>query len=152
MAPLLLIAGALHRRGAGSWLHRTVGVVRWIVDAMNVIGSRPDGWWRDRHAALVRLTRQLERWAAADGRHVTVVFEKPPSPPIHSEVIEIAAAPRAGADSADDEIVRLVRADRQPQQITVVTSDATLVARVREYGANIHPAKGFRDLIEASPG
>ena len=28
---------------------------RWVVDASNVIGSRPDGWWRDRHAAMVRL-------------------------------------------------------------------------------------------------
>jgi hypothetical protein len=35
---------------------------RWIVDAMNVIGTRPDGWWRDRHAAMVRLVDLLERW------------------------------------------------------------------------------------------
>jgi hypothetical protein len=28
--------------------------VRWIVDGMNVIGSRPDRWRRDRHAAMVR--------------------------------------------------------------------------------------------------
>lgn len=115
---------------------------------MNVIGSRPDGWWKDRHGAMVRLTRQLERWAAADERHVTVVFEKPPSPPISSEVIEIAAAPRAGANSADDEIVRLVRGDERPQDITVVTSDVTLLERVRDAGANTHPAKGFRNLIE----
>lgn len=115
---------------------------------MNVIGSRPDGWWRDRHAAMVRLTRQLERWASEEGRHVTVVFEKPPDPPIRSAVIEIAAAPRAGADSADDEIIRLVRDDTRPHEITVVTSDTTLVDRVRAGGANTYPAKGFRELIE----
>lgn len=115
---------------------------------MNVIGSRPDGWWKDRHAAMVRLTTQLERWAAVEDRHVTVVFEKPPSPPIGSEVVHITAAPRGGANSADDEIVRLVRADGRPPEITVVTSDITLAERVREAGAEIFPAKGFRDLIE----
>nr|MDT0666641.1 hypothetical protein [Micromonospora sp. DSM 115978] len=30
-----------------------------MVDAANVIGSRPDGWWRDRAGAAVRLTRQI---------------------------------------------------------------------------------------------
>ncbi|OBK85027.1 NYN domain-containing protein [Mycolicibacter sinensis] len=122
--------------------------MRWIVDAMNVIGSRPDGWWKDRHAAMVRLTLQLERWAAAGDRHVTVVFEKPPSPPIRSQLIEIAAAPRAGVDSADHEIVRLVRSADRPPDITVVTSDIDLLGRVREAGANTYPAKGFRELIE----
>jgi uncharacterized protein YaiI (UPF0178 family) len=125
--------------------------VRWIVDAMNVIGSRPDGWWKDRHRAMVRLTRQLERWAAAEGRDVTVVLEKPPSPPIESEVIKIAAAPRAGTDSADDEIIRIVHADRCPHDVTVVTSDIALLERVRDAGANTYPAKGFRDIIEAPP-
>jgi uncharacterized protein YaiI (UPF0178 family) len=122
--------------------------VRWIVDAMNVIGSRPDGWWKDRHAAMIRLTLQLERWVAAGDRHVTVVFEKPPSPPISSQLIEIAAAPRAGADSADDEIVRLVRSAEEPPDVTVVTSDTNLLERVREAGANTYPARGFRELIE----
>lgn len=115
---------------------------------MNVIGSRPDGWWKDRHRAMLRLTRQLEAWALAHDEHVIVVFERPPSPPIESATVMIAAAPRAGANSADDEIVRLVRADDCPQDITVVTSDTTLMDRVRNAGANTHTAKGFRRLIE----
>lgn len=114
---------------------------------MNVIGSRPDGWWKDRRGALLRLVAQLERWAVNEGEHVTVVFEKPMSPPISSSVLEIAQAPRAGADSADDEIVRLVRADGHPRQITVVTSDLTLADRVRNLGASTHPAASFRNLI-----
>lgn len=122
--------------------------MHWIVDAMNVIGSRPDGWWKNRHAAMARLTVQLERWAAAEDRQVTVVFEKPPSPPICSEVVQIAAAPRPGANSADDEIVRLVSAHDRPQELTVVTSDIALLDRVRQAGAATYPAKGFRDLIE----
>src|ERR1700733_8276527 len=56
--------------------------VRWLVDGMNVIGTRPDAWWRDRHAAMVRLVDLLERWAAADGEGGTGGFEQPPSPPL----------------------------------------------------------------------
>jgi predicted RNA-binding protein with PIN domain len=97
--------------------------VRWIVDAMNVIGTRPDGWWKNRRSAMVGLVDKLERWASAHGHSVTVVFERPTSPPIDSSVIAIGHAPKAAANSADDEIVRLVKADDRPQDITVVTSD-----------------------------
>jgi uncharacterized protein YaiI (UPF0178 family) len=115
---------------------------------MNVIGSRPDGWWSDRRGAMVRLVDHLERWAAAEGRQVTVVFEQPTSPPIRSSVLTIAQAPRAGANSADDEIVRLVQSDERPAEISVVTSDVTLAERVQKAGAFIHPAGSFRNLIE----
>jgi predicted RNA-binding protein with PIN domain len=122
--------------------------VRWIVDAMNVIGTRPDGWWRNRRRAMVGLVGQLERWASAEGHHVTVVFEQPTSPPIRSSLIEIGHAPKAAANSADDKIVRLVRADDRPHEINVVTSDITLADRVRNAGASAHPAARFRNLIE----
>lgn len=115
---------------------------------MNVIGSRPDGWWKDRRRAMVTLVGQLERWASADGHHVTVVFERPVSPPIRSSVIEIRHAAKAAANSADDEIVRLVRADGRPDEIIVVTSDVALAERVREAGAATHPAASFRNLID----
>lgn len=121
---------------------------RWIVDAMNVIGSRPDGWWKNRREAMGRLVEHLERWAPTRDHHVTVVFERPPSPPIESSVIEIAHAPRAAANSADDEIVRRVQADREPQDLTVVTSDSALAERVRSAGASVYPAATFRNVID----
>jgi predicted RNA-binding protein with PIN domain len=127
---------------------RSVGFVQWIVDGMNVIGTRPDGWWENRRRAMIALVDQLERWASAEGNDLTVVFERPLSPPIRSSVIEIAHAPKAAADSADDEIVRLVRADDRPQDIRVVTSDRKLTDRVRAAGASTYPAHRFRDLIE----
>jgi len=115
---------------------------------MNVIGSRPDGWWRDRHAAMVRLVDLLERWVAVEGDDVVVVFERPPSPPIRSSVVEVAHAPRPRPDSADDEIVRLLRADARPQEVRVVTSDRALADLARLAGATVEPAELFRRRLD----
>ncbi len=121
--------------------------MRWLVDGMNVIGTRPDAWWRDRHAAMTKLVDMLERWSAASGADVTVVFEKPPSP-IRSTVIVVTHAPKPRRDSADDEIVRLLRADGEPQAVRVVTSDRWLADRAYAAGASVEPAAPFRNLIE----
>jgi predicted RNA-binding protein with PIN domain len=128
------------------WPYR--GFMRWIVDGMNVIGSRPDGWWKDRDRAMVTLVDRLDRWASVQQDTVTVVFERPPPTAITSSVIEVAHAPEAAANSADDEIVRLVQADAQPHEIRVVTSDKVLTNRVRSLGASVYPAESFRDLID----
>ena len=122
--------------------------MRWIVDGMNVIGSRPDGWWRDRHAAMVRLVDLLERWAAAGGADVTVVFEQPPRPPISSSVVEVAHAQRPRRNSADDEIVRRVRAAPDPSSLRVVTSDGVLAEQVRAAGASVYPSATFRAELD----
>ena len=124
--------------------------MRWLIDGMNVIGTRPDAWWKDRHAAMVKLVDMLERWSAVTGEDVTVVFEKPPSPPIRSSVIVVAHAPRPRRDSADDEIMRLVLADVEPGAIRVVTSDLWLSDRVHAAGATVEPSAPFRSLIEDS--
>ncbi|KUI02848.1 NYN domain-containing protein [Mycobacterium sp. IS-3022] len=121
--------------------------MRWIVDGMNVIGTRPDGWWRDRHRAMVTLVERLERWRPT-GDDVTVVFERPPKPPIASSIITVAHAPQPAANSADDEIVRLVQAEPRPADIRVATSDRTLAERVRAAGASVCPAERLRDLID----
>ncbi|MCF6389279.1 DUF188 domain-containing protein [Mycobacterium sp. MBM] len=119
--------------------------MRYIVDAMNVVGSRPDGWWRDRAGALTALVEQLERWAARGGHQVTVVLERPM--PLESEVVTVVCAPRAAPDSADDEIVRLVGSDDAPSGLTVVTSDGALASRVHDAGAATFPAGRFRELL-----
>lgn len=123
--------------------------MRWLVDAMNVIGSRPDGWWRDRDAAIVRLVERLERFAATGGEQVTVVLEGPPRRPLDVELVEIAHAPRPGTDAADGEIARRVRADREPESIRVVTSDRRLREQVLELGAVVEGASTFRERIES---
>jgi predicted RNA-binding protein with PIN domain len=122
--------------------------MKWMIDGMNVIGTRPDAWWKDRHAAMVRLVLLLENWVAATGEDVIVVFEQPPRPPISSTVIEVAHAPRPRRDSADDEIVRRVAAERDPGEIRVVTSDIWLADRVHAAGATVQPADSFRAQLE----
>jgi predicted RNA-binding protein with PIN domain len=124
--------------------------VRWLVDAMNLIGTRPDGWWKDRHAAMVRLVENLERWATATGEEVTAVFEHPPSPPIESRIVGIASAPTAEPNAADLEIVRRVREDPDPEEVRVVTSDHGLADQVRALGAEVQAAAPFRRAIEAA--
>lgn len=97
---------------------------------------------------MVRLVELLERFAAATGEHVTVVLEQPPSPPIASELVEVAHAPRAHRDAADEEIVRLLEADPHPDEIRVVTSDRALADQARAAGAAVEPASPFRARLE----
>ncbi|HEX3618204.1 MAG TPA: NYN domain-containing protein [Solirubrobacteraceae bacterium] len=123
--------------------------MRWIVDGMNVIGTRPDRWWKDRDAAMLKLVDQLERWAAAEGEDVMVVFEREPSPPIRSSVIGVRHAPKPKANAADDEIVRLLEADDEPRAIRVVTSDRGLSERAYGHGATVEGADSFRSRIES---
>ncbi len=115
---------------------------------MNVIGTRPDAWWKDRDAAMLRLVDLLERWAAASGEDVTVVFERPPSPPIRSTLVEVRHAPKPKADAADDEIVRLLESDPHPTAIRVVTSDRWLADRAWAIGATVEGARSFRARLE----
>ncbi|HLJ03530.1 MAG TPA: NYN domain-containing protein [Solirubrobacteraceae bacterium] len=122
--------------------------MRWLIDGMNVIGTRPDGWWRDRDRAMLALVKALESWAAHEGEDVTVVFERPPSPPIRSSVIEIAHAPKPKANAADDEIIRRLLADPDPARVHVVTSDRWLADRASAAGATVQGADSFRSRLE----
>ena len=115
---------------------------------MNVIGTRPDGWWKDRHGAIVRLVDQLERWAEGSGDEVTVVLEEAPQPALASRIIEIVSAPRPTPNAADDEIVRLLESDPDPGEVRVVTSDKDLIERVRKLGAAVEPASSWRRRID----
>jgi predicted RNA-binding protein with PIN domain len=127
--------------------------VLWLVDGMNVIGTRGGGfesWWRDRDGAMRRLVDLLERWAANDGEDIIVVFERPPRPPIRSSVIEVAHAPRPKRDAADDEIVRRLKLHPDAAQVRVVTSDRLLADRASVEGATVEGADSFRARLEGT--
>ena len=115
-----------------------------VVDGANVVGSRPDGWWKDRAGAARRLH---ERLLTADLPHEEVVL-----------VLEGAAkgGVPAGRDghvrvvhakgNGDDAIVRA--ADRPGDTVTVVTADRMLQARAASKGATSLGPSWLLDVIE----
>ena len=124
---------------------------RLIVDGMNVLGSRPDGWWRDRPAAMERLARRLQDLAAAEHIELTVVFDGREHARVSAAVrgIAVGFAP-GGPDAADREIVRLIRADPDPAAIVAVSSDRRLRASVKAAGARSIGAGELLDRMRES--
>ena len=123
----------------------------WIVDGMNVIGSRPNGWWRDRPAAMRGLVERLERFAAAEDVPVTVVFDGRPVP-IDAGRVQVVFASRSGANAADDDIAALVAGSPKPAALRVVTSDATLRSRVEAAGGQVEGAGAFLQRLDERDG
>ena len=129
---------------------------RVIVDAMNVIGSQPDGWWRDRAGAQRRLAARIDALVAArpvgGAVEVTVVFEGKPVEDLgegpHGDLLVLWAR-RRGRDAADDRIVEETAASHAP--VTVVTSDRALRDRVRRLGAIVVGPSGLADAVTAKP-
>ena len=122
---------------------------RLIVDGMNVIGSRPTGWWRDRRGAMSELTEVLARHAARTGDEVAVVLDsKPFELPQEAAGIDVRFAPARGPDAADDVIVDMVAADPEPETLEVATSDKRLAGRVRMLGAETLSAGALRRALE----
>jgi predicted RNA-binding protein with PIN domain len=117
-------------------------VKRWLVDGMNVIGSRPTGWWRDRPGAMRELVVQLARL----DEPVTVVFDGRPVSLDGGENVEILFASRHGRDAADDDIAAL--AAESGEELRVVTSDGQLAERVRRHGAEVVGSGTFRARLD----
>lgn len=120
---------------------------RLVVDGMNVIGSRPDGWWRDRDGAVRRLLSRLQRLHERDHDEVTLVLDGralTDLPEGSHNGVRVLYARRRGRDAADDRIVETVAGDDDPASLQVVTSDRGLRARVAPLGAR---AVGARELL-----
>jgi hypothetical protein len=128
-----------------------------VVDAANVVGSRPDGWWRDRAGAARRLLNRLTALAGSAGQTAPLApaqaggRSRGLTGPIELVVV-LEGAARAAADpgvvdgvrvvhapgSGDDEIAAVVAAAAQAdpgRAIVVVTADRGLRERVEAYGA-----------------
>ena len=123
--------------------------MRWLVDGMNVVGSRPDGWWRDRPAAMRRLIGELEAFAEASGDEVAVVFDGRPFALEGGGRVEVGFAP-GGRNAADHAIADWVRGDPDPETFTVVTSDRELEEAVRAAGADVLGSGAFRRRLDAT--
>ncbi|MFJ5546590.1 NTP pyrophosphohydrolase [Streptomyces sp. NPDC093225] len=108
-----------------------------IVDAANVVGSVPDGWWRDRRGAAERLR---DRLAAREGdEEVVLVVEGAARGVASVPGVRVESAPGSG----DDHIVELV-AELAGRPCVVVTADRELRERVRAYGAECAGPRSVR--------
>jgi uncharacterized protein YaiI (UPF0178 family) len=104
-----------------------------VVDAANVIGSRPTGWWRDRPGAARRFTEQVRATAAAGALEppVTIVLEGQSRAGVAEADIDGIAVVHAPGEG-DDTIAAIAAA--HPRSI-VVTADRQLAERVRAVDA-----------------
>ncbi|RDI65515.1 NYN domain-containing protein [Nocardia pseudobrasiliensis] len=115
-----------------------------VVDAANVIGSRPDGWWRDRAGAARRLLSRLS--ALGDELPRTVVVLEGAAKGAAAEAdsrVEVVAAEGAGDDAIVAVVDSAIRAGTA--SVTVVTADRGLRERVTALGAK---TMGPRQLLE----
>ncbi|WP_261166230.1 NUDIX hydrolase [Microbacterium sp. Marseille-Q6965] len=159
-APAQVDSLPLHPGFAASWpglraLLATRPLI--LVDAANVVGSVPDGWWRDRAGAAERLRERLAELAAAgvdgaelgvDGTHwfpeVAMVVEGRAREVASADRVEVFAAPGSG----DDELV--ARAESllaDGRSVIAVTSDRELRARLEATGAAVHGVTWLRSLV-----
>ncbi|MDQ1731304.1 MAG: hypothetical protein QOK10_1463 [Pseudonocardiales bacterium] len=130
---------------------RVVGRPLIVVDAANVVGARPDGWWKDRAAATRRL---LDALADASTDEAAVDTLADVSAGDRDVILVVEGAARAGVPSGqvgrvrvthaegsgDDAIVAIVRDARaadSARPVTVVTADRELRERVRAAGADV---------------
>lgn len=132
-----------------------------LVDAANVVGSRPDGWWRDRAAAAARLVERLRR---LPGRALPPAFPGPDGGPdggrrrVLRVVVVLEGAARAGVPvgggagldvrhapgSGDDELAALAG----PGTV-LVTADRALAARATARGAEVLGPRRLLALLDA---
>jgi predicted RNA-binding protein with PIN domain len=128
-----------------------------VVDGFNVMGSRPDGWWRDRPAAMARLVGTLAglaedfaevAWEVCfDGRPHTAVTDAAEGADVR---VDFAGPGRDAADRKIAARVRELRGGEQPPAVLVVSSDRRLAAAVKAAGGATVGSGGF--LARFAPG
>jgi hypothetical protein len=127
-------------------IHQTGAVL--LVDAANVVGSRPTGWWRDRAGAARVFVDQL-RGAVDVGRiaqPVVVVLEGKAREGVESGVAHGVTVLHARAGG--DDLLIDVAANTSDQVVTLVTSDRELRRRAEALGADVIGPRWLLELLE----
>lgn len=125
-----------------------------IVDGNNVIGTRADGWWRDRPAAVRRLLDRLRCQRAWVGA-LYLVLDVPQAdlPEGPHDGVEVLYPDRRGRNAADDRIVRLLDDLAEVgtgEQVAVVTSDRALADSARQRRATVVGAGTFLTHLDSA--
>ncbi|MFJ7337474.1 NTP pyrophosphohydrolase [Streptomyces sp. NPDC101110] len=113
-----------------------------VVDAANVVGSVPDGWWRDRRGAAERLRDRLASDgvpAVAGPVEIVLVVEGAARGVESVPGVRVSSAPGSG----DDHIVEVV-ASAAERPVLVITADRELRRRVGELGAEVAGPRSVR--------
>jgi hypothetical protein len=117
-----------------------------LVDAANVVGSRPTGWWKDRPGSARKLVDQIRSATAT---------KRLPAP----VVVVLEGAARAGVDEGDTDGVQVVHAAGSgddtlvalaadgPRPVLVVSADRALRRRVQSVGADVVGPRWLFDLL-----
>lgn len=120
-----------------------------IVDGANVVGSRPDGWWRDRAGAARRLHDQLSATEVVGQDEVVLVLEgearRGHRPGQQGHVRTVHAA--GSGDEAVVDVVKSQIAVGDGRGVTVVTADLALRARVQVAGASAQSPRWLLDQL-----
>ena len=123
-----------------------------VVDAANVVGSRPSGWWRDRAGAARRLVDRLRVLAGTDpDTRWLVVLEgaaRAGVPESAEGAVPVVHAPGSG----DDRIVAAVAEATAPGGVLVVTADRALRDRVTAAGATVAGPSWLWQRLDAVGG
>ncbi|MFF6912128.1 NTP pyrophosphohydrolase [Streptomyces sp. NPDC012466] len=113
-----------------------------VVDAANVVGSVPDGWWRDRRGAAERLRDRLASKgvpAVPGPAEIVLVVEGAARGVESVPGVRVSSAPGEG----DDHIVEVV-ASAGDRSVLVITADRELRRRVGELGAEVAGPRSVR--------
>lgn len=150
----------LHPGFGASWpLLRSLLEVRpaLVVDGANVVGSVPDGWWKDRAGAAARLRDRLSGLAVPGEDlglvattwfpEVSLVVEGQARSLADDDGIVVVRADASGDDAIVAEAERLISLGRA---VAVVTSDRGLRARAVEIGADVQSAGWLLGLRASS--
>jgi predicted RNA-binding protein with PIN domain len=123
-----------------------------VVDAANVVGARPDGWWRDRAGAARRLLRALSLAFAGGDEDVVVVLEgaaRKGGDPGSFDGLRVVHATGSGDDAIVD-LVASATASDDARRVTVVTADRGLRARVGALGAQTMGPRVLWERLDAA--
>jgi hypothetical protein len=111
-----------------------------LVDAANVVGARPTGWWRDRPAAARQLVQRIRAATAASRlpEPVVVVLEGAARRGVPEGVADGVTVVHA-SDSGDDAMVRVAAgaAASQEPPVVLVSADRALRQRIRDVGGDV---------------